>query len=224
MNYKRFHYGFIGLLCLSIVIFIGSAYEIGILFNNKGNQLVNIKAKFNSLQSEQTSINQDKKDILKYTNLYQVAKSIVPQNKDQTQAVRQIINIANNNHISIASINFPPSSLGNNVPGVVTTPGAAPAQAAPAASASTGVTSGSSSNLSQLTAVPAIPGVYELQINIQSNPNIPCSYTELIGFLQGLENNRLTALVNSLTITPNASNPSVLSFSMTLDIYIKPGN
>ena len=224
MNYKRFHYGFIGLLCLSIIIFIGSAYEIGILFNNKGNHLVNIKAKFNSLQSEQTSINQDKKDILKYTILYQVSKSIVPQNKDQTQAVRQIINIANSNHISIASINFPPSSLGNNVPGAVTTPGAAPTQAAPAPSASTGAASSSSSNLSQLTAVPAIPGVYELQINIQSNPNIPCSYAELIGFLQGLENNRLTALVNSLTITPNASNPSVLSFSMTLDIYIKPGN
>ncbi len=224
MNYKRFHYIFIGVLCISILVFAGSAYEIGILFNKKGSQLIAVKAKFNSLQSEQTSINQDKKDILKYTGLYRVAKSIVPQNKDQTQAVRQIINIANSNNISIASINFPPSSLGNNVPGAVTTPGAAPAQAAPTTSASPGATNSSSSNLSQLTAVPAIPGVYELQINIQSNPNTPCSYNELIGFLHGLENNRLTALVNSLTITPNAANPSVLSFSMTLDVYIKPGN
>jgi hypothetical protein len=44
----------------------------------------------------------------------------------------------------------------------------------------------------------------------------------MLDFLKGLENNRRTALVSDITITPDSKNSSNVSFNLTLDEYIKP--
>jgi len=43
-----------------------------------------------------------------------------------------------------------------------------------------------------------------------------------IDFLDNLEQNRRTAQVSGVTITPDPQNPSLLSFSLVVNVYIKP--
>jgi hypothetical protein len=215
MNYKRFHFILIGILGLSIIAFLLLGYELNVILVNKAGTLTSLKAKTNGLEQEQTGLIQDKKDIAKYSNLYKIAQDIVPENKDQAEAVRQIVNLASANNVFLASISFPTSNLGT----IVST-GVAPKVTPNAPSPST-----NSSSLSQLTPVPNIPGIYELPITIQSSnqTNQAVTYPELIGFLSALENNRLTALINSISITPQQNNPNYFSFNLIVDIYVKPG-
>jgi hypothetical protein len=77
-------------------------------------------------------------------------------------------------------------------------------------------------SLSQLEKIATIPGVYGLQIVVQSDGQNLVSYDNFIRFLQALEQNRRTAQVNNISVTPNSTNPSQISFSLTLQEYIKP--
>ncbi len=217
MSSKKMHILMIVLFCLSILIFIGLIYESTGFIQSKAINSNNLKTQLSTLTQEQISLLQDKSDIKKYTPLYNIASSIVPQNKDQVEAVRQIVNLAASNNVVIGSITFPTSTLGNLLP----TTGVAP----PASSIKSIPSPQNAANLSQLTPVPTIPGVYELLITVQSStqPSQETTYPELINFLSALENNRLTALVSSVNITPNPANPNLFSFSLSINIYIKPG-
>ncbi|MGH7239685.1 MAG: hypothetical protein ACREHG_06420 [Candidatus Saccharimonadales bacterium] len=206
MTPKKVYFGMVGLICLLILAMAGVAYEVNGLLANKSNSLVALRAKGQALSIEQTSLTQAKKDINTYSGLEQIAKAIVPQDKDQAGAVRQIVNLAAANHIALGSISFPASTLGNAKPGTTS--------ASAAGSQKLG--------LSQLKPVVGISGVYQLDITIDSDNNSPISYSSFIGFLQGLEQNRRTSQVNSITINPDPNNNALLTFSLTLDEYIKP--
>ncbi len=210
MNHQRVFFGMIGLLIISLLISIFGTYEINNILNSKSVVLASQQTKISTLNSEQLSLINAKSELSKYSSLYSIAQSVVPQNKDQTQTVRQIINIAAANNITIGSITFPSSNLGTT-----TTSGVA-----------TGSIAVGNPNLSQLVKVPTIPGVYTLPITITSSnlANQLSTFNEFIGFLQGLENNRQTAQVTSLLITPNSQNSNYISFNISLNIYIKPGN
>ena len=210
MNAKRVSYVMYAILFLLVVGIFGCAYGIRTLLASESNKLVTLKAKVGALNQQQVSLMHAKKDISTYTELYKIAKVVVPENKNQTQAVRQIVKLADDNNIVLDSINFPTSTLGS------TTSGAKPS-AAPGGSASTG-----NPSLSQLTAVPTIPGVYDLQLTVASSPNKLATFPELINFLSALEHNRQTALVSSINIQPDSQNHTLFSFNLILDIYIKP--
>ena len=215
MNPKRANYILIAGFIISAGLLLFSAYDVNNLMKHQANNLTALKAKLAGLQQVQTSLNTDRKDITTYNSLYTIAQSVVPENKDQAQAVRQIINLANTNGVNVASITFPTSSLGNNVHSTTgVTPSVKPSGPS------------SSSNLSQLTAVPNIPGVYELPITVLSSTisGQETTYPQLIAFLKDLENNRLTALVSTINITPDQNNSNLFSFSIQLNIYIKPGS
>ncbi len=211
INHRNIFYGMIGLLVLSLLFSVLGTYEINNILNSKGQILSSQQAKISSLNEEQLSLINAKAELKKYSSLYSIAQTVVPQNKDQTQTVRQIINIAAANNVSIGSITFPSSNLG-----VVTSGTASPTVSA---------LSGANPNLSQLVKVPTIPGLYTLPITIASSSqaNQLTTFSEFINFLQGLENNRQTAQVTSLLITPNSQNPNYVTFNISLNIYIKPG-
>jgi hypothetical protein len=71
-------------------------------------------------------------------------------------------------------------------------------------------------------AVPNIPGVYQLQITVEGDSSKPVQYNSFLNFLTALEHNRRTAQVSTVSIAPSASNPNLLSFTLTLEEYIKP--
>lgn len=209
MNTKRSYLALIILLVVLAAGIIGGTYGIQSLLKGQARQLVSHKARLQALDAEQVQLNQAKKDITKYTPLYSISKVVVPENKNQAEAVRLIVKLADDNGISLQSISFPASNLGSS--GV-----------APKPAAGSSATTGKAPSLSQLVPVPGIVGVYDLQLSVASDPNKLATYPQLISFLKALENNRQTALVSSMSIEPDTSNHSRFSFNLTLDIYIKP--
>ncbi len=211
MSAKRFHFVLIGVMCFMIVALVGGAYGINSLLSKRANSLTALKAKSKALEQQAIGLTKVKKDIEKYAELEKITKSIVPEDKSQAEAVGEIVKIAEQNGISIASITFPASTLGAGPVSTTqtTTPAPTPADA-------------NKKSLSQLQAVKNIPGVYQLQITVNSDTNKPVLYDKFIAFLSALENNRRTAQVSSITIQPQSANAKYLSFTLTLNGYIKP--
>ncbi|HEY5442404.1 MAG TPA: hypothetical protein VIJ68_02615, partial [Candidatus Saccharimonadales bacterium] len=182
----------------------------------RADKLLSVKAKSQALAEQQIRFEQAKKDIKKYADLEKIADVVVPQDKDQAEAVRELVNIASANGIALTSITFPTSSLGAAPSGAATTNLNAPTTVAP-----TSTPNSPANKLSQLVAVKGLPGVYQLTITIVSDPNQPLQYNQIINFLSGLEQNRRTAQVTSINLQTSV-NPQKLIFTLTLNEYIKP--
>lgn len=212
MNSKRLHLILLVTIALVCVGLIASTVQINKMLGAEAKTLVGLKAKSQALAQEQVRLQQSKRQIQDYTELEKITKAIVPEDKSQAETVREIVNIAAANGVKLGSITFPASTLGSNVKPA--TPGSTPSPAP------TG--GGKSAALSQLQAVPSIPGVYLMPITITSDTNSPVSYNRFLEFLIDLENNRRTAQVSTITLQPDSKNPNVLTFSLSLNKYIKP--
>jgi DNA uptake protein ComE-like DNA-binding protein len=211
MSSKRLHMVLLGVISLMFVSLVVGAYGINSLMSKEAAKLTELKAKSQALDQEQIGLIKAKKDVQNYADLEKITRAIVPEDKSQAEAVRQIVNIAADNGISLASVTFPASTLGSNVkPGATAAPTPAPAA------------NPNAKSLSQLQPVKGISGVYQLTIVVNSDPNNPVPYNRFIGFLQDLENNRRTAQVSGITLQPDVKNRNLLSFNLTLNNYIKP--
>jgi uncharacterized membrane-anchored protein YhcB (DUF1043 family) len=202
MNSRRLFF-----VLIAVVIAINAGGVALLVFGNKlldkqNSKLTELKVEANTLDSVQQSLVKAKKDVEKYKDLAQVVETVVPQEKDQARTIRELVQIADESGVSIDSINFPSSTLGNSdKPG-----GAAPA-------ASTGTTN------TQTQKVDGLNNVERLEITITSSKQV--SYSNFILFLQKLEQNRRTAQVSSITVTPAGTDKSRVNFSMVLNVYIK---
>lgn len=206
MNTKRVTYVMIAVLVLLILAVLGTTYIASGMLDKQADTLNELKLKNEVLAAERQSLVKAKKDVAKYGPLADIAKTIVPQDKDQAQAVREIVKLARDSGIAPSSITFPSSNLGT---------------AAAAAPAAAGATT-AKNDLSQLTPVKGNPGLYILQITISQDAGSPVPYDRFIGFLSRLEQNRRTAQVSNIVLQPVATDPGKLSFTLTVDQYIKP--
>lgn len=197
MNSKRLYFAMLGMIAVLVIGLVAGAFVVNNLLQQESAKLVKNRLQVAVLDEQQRQLIQAKQDVKKYQDLSVIAKSVVPQDKDQAQTLQQIVDIAASNGISLSAITFPASTLGN-----------------------TG--SASKTQLSQLVPVKGISGVYDLQLTVQSNVANPVPYSRFISFLSDLEHNRRTALINSVTIQPNTKDRSTLSFTLGLDEYIKP--
>jgi hypothetical protein len=186
------------------------------MLTNGSQKLVAQKAKSQALAQEQLGLAAAKKSIAKYAELETISHAVVPEDKNQAEAVREIVNIAAANGIKLSTINFPASSLGNTASG--TPIGASNAPAATPSPSSTVPTK----SLSQLIPVKNIPGVYQLTISVTNDSAQTVRYDKFINFLSDLEHNRRTAQVNNITIQPDINDRTYLTFTLGLNEYIKP--
>lgn len=200
----------IGIVALLALANLGAVFVGTQFLQSRSKKLADLKLDSSVLDEQQSSLNRAKKDIETYAELEQIAKAVVPQDKDQAAAVREIVKIAEANGIKLASISFPASTLGQ------TPPKAAPVEGETATPAP------KTSPVTQVQPVEGIPGVYALPINIQQDTTSPITYSEFISFLSGLEQNRRTSQVSNVTVQPNAQDRRLLTFSMTVNAYIKP--
>lgn len=188
------------ILILLLGSLIGSRSIVGQL-KSQTNQLVSLKAKKQALETEQTNLAVAKKEVAKYASLEKIAESIVPQDKDQAEAVREIVNIAAASNIKLTSIDFPTSTLGQTS----TTSKAAQQRIL----------------LSQLTPVKGIARVYVLPISVKDNEQADATtYNNFLNFLTKLEQNRRTSEVTNLSIQPQSN--GLITFSLTINEYIRP--
>lgn len=214
MNSKKLHLALMASLGLLFIALVGGTYEANTFLGQRADNLTALKAKSQALSQEEVSLVQAKKGIKQYADLTKISRAVVPEDKSQAEAVREIVNIADANGIKLSSISFPTSTLG----GVVGKPGAlATATPNPASAADS-----KTNSLSQLVPVTGLIGVYQLSINVDSDITAPISYSRFINFLSNLEHNRRTAQVSTISIEPNKLNPTLLTFSLTLNEYIKP--
>ncbi|HEX8182760.1 MAG TPA: hypothetical protein VF575_04130 [Candidatus Saccharimonadales bacterium] len=214
MNSKRTFYVMICVIVLLVLAIIGSAYIANLQLQKQSTKLVEYKMQSEVLSKEQIGLTKAKKDVATYSSLEKIAKTIVPQDKDQAQAVREIVNIAAASGIKPTAIAFPISTLGATTSSGAVSPAAG--------SAVPGAVATPKKSLSQLTPVKNIPGVYNLQITIQLDAAAAVPYAKFIDFLSRLEQNRRTAQVTGIVLQPSPQNPDLVSFTLTVDEFIKP--
>lgn len=195
MNSKRLFFVLVAVLVLLLAGIFLSAREANSLLGQKSKQLAGLKSQDQAATAEKAQLAKDKKDLAQYADLNQIAKTVVPQDKDQAEAVREIVNLASSSGIpKLSAISFPASTLGGSKSG----------------------------GLTQVTPVKGIPGVYDLQITVtQANTDL-VPYANFTKFLSGLEQNRRTAQVSSITVQPDTKNPGLVSFTLVIDEFIKP--
>lgn len=178
---------------------LGTTFMANRVLTNKSAKLGEAKAQSQVADELQQSLKKNKADIAKYSELNTIAKAVVPQDKDQAQAVGEIVKIAADSGIStLSSITFPASTLG----------GAAGATSA--------------TKLTQLLPVQGISGVYVLPITVSVDSTRAVSYDSFITFLRKLESNRRTAQVSSINLQPDPKNTNQVQFTIIINEYIKP--
>lgn len=211
MNVKRIHYAMIALTVLLFGASCSAVYYGNSVLTKKAQKLVDLKLNNMALDEQQKSLIQANKDIAKYADLEKTANAVVPQDKDQAKTVREIIKIADESGIKIANISFPPSTLGS----------AALKSAASSSNSSDTTPKVSTPAVTQVKPVEGISGVYVMEVNVQSDTNNPVRYSQFIAFLTKLENNRRTAQVSTITVTPSPKDRSKVTFSLAVNVYIK---
>lgn len=195
---------FLGLMALLVVLSFGLLICVrwaDAMLGRQSRTLVELKAENQSLAEQQVQLNKDKKIVAKYTELNTIAQTVVPQDKDQAKAVREIVNLAAQSGISkLSSIAFPPSTLG----------GAA------------GSTKKAKPQFTQITPVKGISGVYNMELTVTQSDADTVPYSSFINFLAKLEQNRRTAQVSSISVQPDQEAPDRVSFTLVINEYIKP--
>ena len=204
----------------------------GVIYGNKflqqqSDKLLDLKLQYRVPEENQTALKHAKTDIQKYTQLGQTAKSVVPQEKDQARTVREIISYAAQTYdpnsksgIQILSITFPSSNLGQ----ATTSPGVTPPVSSGAKTDGAVTPKVIAPPVSQVLPVIGIPGVYVQPVTVESDPAHPVTFNQILQFLSLLEQNRRTAQVNQIAITPqkSAASGEGLSFTLTVNVYINP--
>lgn len=201
MKAKQLYFVLIAALVVLLGGFFGVAYGANKLMGSQATKLSKLRADSVALDTQQTTLAKNKQDVIKYGDLNTIAETVVPQDKDQAEAVREIVSLAAQSGISnLSSITFPASGLGTTA---------------------TGSTS-SNPNLTQLAPVKGIPGVYLLQITVTQTSADKVPYDRFATFLSKLEQNRRTAQVSSITVQPDAQSPGFVSFTLVINEFIKP--
>lgn len=199
MNSKKLSGILVGLLVLVSIGLLASVYAANSMLSGKSDELVMLKAKKEAMKQQEAQLLKAKKDIETYRELNEIAKSVVPQDKNQAKTVSEIVSLASQSGIPrLSSVAFPPSTLGGTKQ--IKTP----------------------QGLTQVAPVKGIPGVYNLQITITQSNTDPVPYNGFITFLSKLERNRRTAQVSSINIQPDPERPDMVSFTLVIDEFIKP--
>lgn len=211
MNSKKVFFVMSGLLSILGILLITTVVVGDKLLRKQSDRLASLKLEDQVIESQQASLVQANKDLEKYAELKLIAKQIVPQDKDQARAAREIINLAEQSGIKIASLNFPASTLGQALP-----------KAAVPTEGSADVPKPTAPPVTQVKPVDGIKGLYYLDISITSDTSRPVTYEKLVEFLDRLEQNRRTAQVTQISIQPDPRNRAGLNFTLTVTVFIKP--
>lgn len=203
LSSKQFFYMMSGLVVLVGLLCLGGVYLSNSILTARAAKLDQLKLESEILDRQKQDITVANASIKKYEDLEQIAKQVVPQDKDQTRAVREIIGLAQKSGIGISSITFPSSNLGQKT------------------TKAQGEKASNDAGITQVKPVSGMQGVYELEIIIRSS-EAGTNFGQLTTFLNLLESNQRTSQVSSLDINPDSKDPNRLTFNMTIKVYLRP--
>lgn len=213
MSNQKLRLVLLALLSFMAVTFLATALFSKDLLNQKSQTMVGLKLETKNLETQLSSLSQSKKTVEQYAYFNDVAKTVLPNDKDQAQAVIDIFEMAKQSGLSLSSITFPSSNLSNKT-------GAADAKSADPKAL-----------ISQAKPVEGIAGLYgvELIITPQIGTGVTAdklpTYGKLLDFLNRIERNRRTAQITQVNIQPTATEngrSQFINFTLTINIFIKP--
>ena len=209
---RQLRFLLLGLLGVGVIVFMAIAVLGLNALSKKSSQLVDLKLKSKTLDAQLTSLALAKKQVEQYSYFNDVAKTVLPADKDQAKAVLTIFKLAKEAGISIANITFPTSSLGGSA-------------------GSSSATGSSSAAISQATPVEGINGLYSLQLTItpETGQIVPddkvVTYAKFVDFLKRIERDRRTAQITQVVIQPilETSGPTnEINFTLIVNIFMRP--
>lgn len=200
MNSKKMYFILLGLIIGITAAGSFGAYTGNALLQKKSDELAGLKLEQYSNQIDQNIALRANEKVEEYKDVIELVQTVIPQDKDQAQTIAEILQIANEAGVSLNGFTFTGSSLDAAQPKKLK--------------------EGTPKPISQLTPVTGLGGIYAMEVNTSSSSSV--EFSNFIMFLQKLENNRRTAQVSSLSITPSAEIPDHVSFNLTLTLYIKP--
>jgi len=222
LDSKKLRLVLLGSLALSVIGFI-SVLILGLgVLGNKSKQMVDLKVQSQTADAQLANLFSAKKQVEQYSYFKDVAKTVIPNDKDQATSVVEINKMAEASGILLQSITFPASSLG-----LTTSTTSATGKTTQDATSS----SASKTALSQAKPVTGIPGLYSLELTItpRSGHDIPAgkqvTFDKMINFLGRIEDNRHTAQITDLVITSpidSSTSNTGFTFVLTINIFIKP--
>lgn len=204
MTSKRVFLVMLAVSALLIVLSGLVAFAGRNLIVTEGSKLTELKLEQKVLEKRSEALERAKKDIAQYEELEKIARTIVPRDKDQARTVVDLVAMARESGISVTNITFPDSLLGEVSRG----------------SKRKGSTV--DPNLTQLTPLSSPKGVYSMEVRVDTDDDRPIAYGRLLEFLNRLENNRRTAQVTNISISPDDGNRNLITFTLTLTTYVKP--
>lgn len=217
MTSKRLYFALSALLALTVVAAAAAVYYGNTLLTARAERLMALKVEGKALDEQQLALLQAQKDIQRYSELETIAKTVVPQEKDQARTVREIIALARASGVGIASFAFPSSTLGERRQ----QPAPPPSEPQPQPPQPVAPAAATQPVLTQVEPVKGITGLFQMDINVQGSSE-PVPYEALLSFLSRLEQNRRTAQVINLSVQPASATRDKVTFNLTLRVYIKP--
>lgn len=220
MSSKKVFFAMLGSILLLVCLCGAGTYFANKMLAAEGKTLYDLKLEQAVLDKQEGALTQAKKDIAEYEELESIARTVVPQEKDQARTTLEILALAKEAGVPIVSVTFPESQLGDIIKkkaeaktdenGEQTAPAPKPKEVQV------------DSNTTQLTAVTGIKGLYTMEIQVTTDAEKPVRYAQLLDYLERLENNRRTAQVKNISITPSPENRNLVSFTLTLNSYVRP--
>lgn len=177
------------------------------MLDRQSNKLVDLKLQNHTAETQLANLPEVKKQVDKYGYFNNVAKTVLPSDKDQAQAVLDAYQMASQSGFLIQDLTFPTSNLGGSASGSASS---APSKAV----------------ISQATPVSGISGLYSIPLTItpQTAPSVPAdkkvTYAKFLDFLNRIETNRRTAQITKVDVTPTTSGD--FNFTVTVNLFIKP--
>lgn len=211
MSSKAMRWLLVGALALTAAAFIVILLGSFSMLDRESKKLVDLKLQNHTAETQLSLLPDAKKQVDQYGYFNDVAKTVLPSDKDQAQAVSDIYEMASDSGIAIQDLTFPASTLGAT---------------STSTASSSAATTPAKTVISQASPVSGISGLYSIPLTItpQTGAKVPAdkkvTYAKFVTFLQHVEKNRRTAQVTKVDVTP-ADNGD-FNFVITVNLFIKP--
>lgn len=204
MNNKKLFIVFIAIIICVISLGALTLIKATSALESEGSKLMDVKIEDEIMERRIKDLAKAKKDVARYSELSDISKQVVPEEKNQASLIAELSSMANQCKIKLGTIDFPKSSLGSIQKKNSKTK--------------------TDTSKSQLFEIPEMKGVYAMEIGMKNHSNSPVSYDQILQFLKILENNRKTSQVTNISITPKEDNKNLYDFHIKINTYIRPEN
>jgi hypothetical protein len=232
MNIQKVHKIFLLIFVASIV---ASAFIVRTAANwltQSSSELNSIRGELSDLSTKLENIDRQKKVLATQASSVSTLSFVLPKEKDQARALKEIEAIANQANVTIESVGFPSSTLGSaqTVAPKTTADTTAPSTTSGTSTGATATPTPSKPTkvVSQATPLKDIPGVQSIELSIGAINSKDTSikgvrYDEMLSLLKLIERNRRTMQIRSIGIgqTETAAGKTY-SLTLSIVIFIQP--